>query len=49
MDLLGDELAKRAFYEVYYYDSFTDTKFLAHRLCIDCRNRGSLEKPEWWQ
>ncbi|WP_185096897.1 DUF4249 domain-containing protein [Roseivirga seohaensis] len=47
-DLLGDELVRRAFYEVYDYDSFTDTKFLAHRLCIDCRTRGSLGKPEWW-
>ncbi|WP_339698327.1 DUF4249 domain-containing protein [uncultured Roseivirga sp.] len=47
--LLGDELLKRAFYEVYDYDPLNDTKFLAHRLCIDCRNRGSIGKPDWWQ
>ncbi len=47
--LWGDELVKRAFYEVYDYDPLNDTKFLAHRLCIDCRTRGSLGKPEWWQ
>tara|TARA_R110001599_G_scaffold45036_3_gene133567 strand:- start:16926 stop:18173 length:1248 start_codon:yes stop_codon:yes gene_type:complete len=46
--LLGDELVKRAFYEVYDYDPLNDTKFLAHRLCIDCRKRGNLGKPNWW-
>ncbi|KYG84809.1 hypothetical protein AWW67_01820 [Roseivirga seohaensis] len=48
-DLRGSVIPIRELYELYDYDQYTGTKFLAHRLCADCRKKGSIGKPEWWQ
>ncbi|KYG76684.1 DUF4249 domain-containing protein [Roseivirga echinicomitans] len=45
----GSVIPIRENYELYDYDQYTGTKFMAHRFCADCRRRGSLGKPNWWQ
>ncbi len=48
-DQRGAVIPIRELYELYDIEQGTGMKLLAHRLCSDCRKRGSLEKPEWWQ
>ncbi|WP_068416142.1 DUF4249 domain-containing protein [Roseivirga echinicomitans] len=39
----------RKLYDLYDYNPVSGEKFLAHRYCTDCRLKGSLGKPDWWQ
>jgi len=48
-EMRGGVIPIRELYELYDYDGSTGIKFLAHRLCVDCRRRGSVGKPDWWQ
>ncbi|WP_323757469.1 DUF4249 domain-containing protein [Roseivirga sp.] len=48
-ELQGTAIPIRELYELYDYDQLTGVKSLAHRFCADCRRRGGLEKPTWWQ
>ena len=48
-DMRGGAIPIRGLYELYDYDGSTGVKFLAHRFCVDCRRRGNLGKPDWWQ
>tara|TARA_R110001592_G_scaffold11468_1_gene56595 strand:+ start:7018 stop:8274 length:1257 start_codon:yes stop_codon:yes gene_type:complete len=45
----GTQIPIRELYELYDYDQGTGVKSLAHRFCADCRRRGNLGKPNWWQ
>lgn len=44
----GRESAIRSLYEIYDYNSFAGVISMAHRLCVDCRYRGSIGKPDYW-
>lgn len=44
----GRESAIRSLYEIYDYNSFAGVISMAHRLCVDCRYRGSVGKPDYW-
>lgn len=44
----GGVIPIRELYELYDYDQWTGFKFLAHRLCVDCRRRGDIGKPDYW-
>ncbi|MHA7101615.1 DUF4249 domain-containing protein [Roseivirga pacifica] len=46
--LRGSEASKRSLYELFDLGLTGEYKF-AHRFCTDCRRRGSLGKPEYWQ
>ncbi|KYG76683.1 hypothetical protein AWN68_06560 [Roseivirga echinicomitans] len=47
----GGAIPIRELYELYdIYETDTGpVLILAHRFCADCRRRGGLEKPTWWQ
>ncbi|KOF02684.1 hypothetical protein OB69_10225 [Roseivirga seohaensis subsp. aquiponti] len=43
------EIPVRERYELFDYRPWSGVKYFAYKQCVDCRKRGSLQKPEWWQ
>lgn len=41
-----EAIIARSVYEI--FDMYGDFIVLGHRLCVDCRYRGSLDKPDYW-
>ncbi|WP_323757471.1 DUF4249 domain-containing protein [Roseivirga sp.] len=48
-EMRGTVIPIRELYELYDIQEGTPVIYLAHRFCADCRRRGSIGKPVWWQ